>query len=473
MYITNCSVTVYNWCSSTVRSRAPAPVTDIHFVKPKHPSQGEKSSIPLKPLEPAKKKPKKQVAVITGPQEPPLKSAEELFSSLHKVVPNACLFTIVSPPNSQQTVPLISQQEASMTPSHNQTLQQTSHHSTEHGTPSTSNSRQATTSIAADYMVLPPPLTDLFSKESEVLSGPALLKKAEEVFQSLALTKAEAEHIEKATKKQRECTEWYRQRAGRLTSSTFHNIYVRKKQSNPDVLVKRLLSKKDISTVPAIKWGVEHEETARRDYICKMSLSHQHFECTLVGLTINPLYPFLGASPDGHIQCECCGQGLLEIKCPFSGRHSHPQELKGMPGSFLKINGLSRSHKYYTQVQGQLAMCDKDFCDFVVWTPKGIIVERINRDLPFWEKLIAKLTAFYVENMLPELISHRLDTVATERDRDKENKYCFCREGEHGDMIQCDNPSCKYVWFHFVCVGIVIPPKGSWYCCDCRSVMST
>ena len=64
----------------------------------------------------------------------------------------------------------------------------------------------------------------------------------------------------------------------------------------------------------------------------------------------------------------------------------------------------------------------------MVWQPKGIIIERITRDLPFWEKLIAKLTAFYVENMLPELISQRLDVVATEHNCDKE-KILLLSEG--------------------------------------------
>ena len=27
--------------------------------------------------------------------------------------------------------------------------------------------------------------------------------------------------------------------------------------------------------------------------------------------------PRLGASPDGVVQCECCGNGVLEIKCPY------------------------------------------------------------------------------------------------------------------------------------------------------------
>ena len=286
--------------------------------------------------------------------------AEDLFRSLHKVIPSACLFTIVSP-NLQQTSPSISQQKTSIALSHNQTLQETSHHSTEHCALSTSSSQQTATSVATDHTILPPSLMELFSKEAGVLIGPSLLKRAE-VFQSLTLTKSEAECIEKATKKHRECTEWYKQRDGRLTSSSFHDIYIRKKQSNPEVLVRRLLSKKNISTVPAIKWGIEHEETARHDYTCKMTLCHQHFECTLAGLTFNPLYPFLGASPDGHTQCDCCGQGLLEIKCPFSGRHGHPLELNGKTGSFLKPMGLAEATStIYTQVKGQLALCDKDF----------------------------------------------------------------------------------------------------------------
>ena len=35
------------------------------------------------------------------------------------------------------------------------------------------------------------------------------------------------------------------------------------------------------------------------------------------GLVLNPKWPHLGASPDGIVQCECCGRGMIEIKCPF------------------------------------------------------------------------------------------------------------------------------------------------------------
>jgi len=55
-----------------------------------------------------------------------------------------------------------------------------------------------------------------------------------------------------------------------------------------------LLFPVDISHVPAIKWGIEKEDIARRQYIDKMASLHQGFQCTMSGLVVNPQYPFLG-----------------------------------------------------------------------------------------------------------------------------------------------------------------------------------
>jgi len=49
--------------------------------------------------------------------------------------------------------------------------------------------------------------------------------------------------------------------------------------------------------------------------------------------------------------------------------------------------------------------------------------------------------------------------------------YCFCRQVSYGNMIACDNKDCKYEWFHWSCVGLSAPPKGIWYCPDCRKRM--
>ena len=51
-----------------------------------------------------------------------------------------------------------------------------------------------------------------------------------------------------------------------------------------------------------------------------------------------------------------------------------------------------------------------------------------------------------------------------------DNLYCYCQcpYDEVSEMIACDGNDCRIEWFHFECVGIMVPPKGKWYCPDCR-----
>ena len=74
----------------------------------------------------------------------------------------------------------------------------------------------------------------------------------------------------------------------------------------------------------------------------------------------------------------------------------------------MNHTGLIRSHRYYTQVQGQLEITQKPLCDFVVWTPNDLFVQRIYKDTRFIETLLKKLNTFYIDNMLPEMLTHRL-----------------------------------------------------------------
>jgi hypothetical protein len=46
--------------------------------------------------------------------------------------------------------------------------------------------------------------------------------------------------------------------------------------------------------------------------------------------------------------------------------------------------------------------------------------------------------------------------------------YCKCPYDEVSEMIGCDARDCSIEWFHFECVGIMVPPKGHWYCPECR-----
>ena len=67
---------------------------------------------------------------------------------------------------------------------------------------------------------------------------------------------------------------------------------------------------------------------------------------------------------------------------------------------------LKDSHPYYCQVQGQLGIGNKPWCDFVIYTRRGLNVERIHFDQEFWNnRLLPKLIEFYDNCMAPEIVS--------------------------------------------------------------------
>ena len=110
-------------------------------------------------------------------------------------------------------------------------------------------------------------------------------------------------------------------------------------------------------------------------------------------------------------------------------------------------------------------LSQKAYCDFVVWTPKGQVVQRLYPNVNFTEKLQQKLTSFYVKNFLPGLLKH-LKVPGVFPDSDVSDNvdsdhYCYCQDTEYGKMIMCENPGCQYIWFHYDCVGIRCAHRGS------------
>ena len=130
---------------------------------------------------------------------------------------------------------------------------------------------------------------------------------------------------------------------------------------------------KSSNYVPAIKWGIDHEEVARKAYLELASENHANLQCTASGLHVNPKFPHLGASPDGLISCDCCGEDLIEIKCPYKHRDKHPHEVQDSQFCLQDEDGrkcLNNRHAYYYKVQGQLGVCELEYCDFTCWTKR-------------------------------------------------------------------------------------------------------
>ena len=72
-----------------------------------------------------------------------------------------------------------------------------------------------------DHSVLSLPLSALFDPSAMDFPYCDLLKKCEEVFESLMITNEQARNIEVSTRDQVQSKTWFRYRAGRVTASKF------------------------------------------------------------------------------------------------------------------------------------------------------------------------------------------------------------------------------------------------------------
>ena len=149
---------------------------------------------------------------------------------------------------------------------------------------------------------------------------------------------------------------------------------------------------------------------------------------------------------------------------------------------------LKRNHVYFYQVQMQMAICKVSYCDFVVWSESGCIVERTKADYEFYKSKLEILHDFFVHGMLPEIIGKwytqrpvsdaenmvpipKIDDKSSDcEDEDMTRLWCYCQEPSFGDMILCDNENCSIKWFHFDCLWIRCPPKNHWYCPSCQKL---
>ena len=151
------------------------------------------------------------------------------------------------------------------------------------------------------------------------MSHSDLLAKCDDVYTNYVFTSDEAKLVESHTREQSKSRVWFQQRSGRVTALKLKSVI----STDPSKLSTSLIKSfcypdkcRFFST--ACKNGCDHEDKARKEYALKMPTKHKKFSLTQSGLIIYPLHPFMGATPDAIVQCECCGVGVIEVKCPFS-----------------------------------------------------------------------------------------------------------------------------------------------------------
>lgn len=160
--------------------------------------------------------------------------------------------------------------------------------------------------------------------------------------------------------------EWLQMRLGKLTASKFSDVISNGRGSAPSKTRESYMYQlaaeiitgqpQDSFKSAAMDWGNECESAARAAYELEHDVDIA--ECAFIEKN-----EWIGVSPDGLV----LDHGLLEIKCP----NSVTQIKRVLSGEFPK--------EYTAQVQGQLWVSGRQWCDFVSYDP------RINTDADYFE----------------------------------------------------------------------------------------
>ncbi len=335
---------------------------------------------------------------------------------------------------------------------------------------------------------LPPSLQALYKENNEKLSQDELKSLCNETMSQLKISKEHVDKIAEVTTKQSKSKTWYFQRAGRITASRARACVHTSLSKPAPSLIKAVCYPEVYGfSSKATTWGCDHEKAARNHYENLKKKEHAKFTIKNTGFHISMKSPFIGASPDGMIECECCGQGLVEVKCPYCS--SDPSDVKYIQtDQDTGITKLNRDHTYYYQVQVQMYTLDLRFCDLVVYCEKEtengkesrLYVERIPYNAVFMSIFLPKAEAFFTQAILPELLAKQFTRalpISQPSPAAEANGsgllcgICFCGQSNlDSRILECTNPTCKIKKYHFVCLGYKKKPfvKNGWRCQACK-----
>jgi putative phage-type endonuclease len=181
--------------------------------------------------------------------------------------------------------------------------------------------------------------------------------------------------------------QWRAARLGKVTASRVADVIARTRSGYSasranyaaQLVAERLTGVHAETFVsPAMQWGIEQEADARTRYDFETDVA-----VSLVGFADHPRLAMCGASPDGLVGEE----GLLEIKCPLTATHLET------------LLGAAPPSKYLAQMQWQMAVTGRAWCDFASYDPRlpfdlQFFICHIPRDEAVIAALEAEVSAF-------------------------------------------------------------------------------
>ena len=218
----------------------------------------------------------------------------------------------------------------------------------------------------------------------------------------------------------------------------------------------------------------ESETVALKAYEAIMKNDHENLKIIKSGLKLSTQHHFLGASTDAVALCQCHGKFLIEIKCS-----SRQRKKKNIQGCITEDNFCINSelqfksnHRFMYQIQMQMFIHDTGTCDFVIWTPNFCFPAIVEFDDNFLGQ-IKILKTLFTKHIVHELVTWNLensDANAVKTAAVDTPIYCYCKKvySKNDEMIGCHSKNCEFQWIHFTCEKLKRPPKGVWYCKECK-----
>ena len=250
------------------------------------------------------------------------------------------------------------------------------------------------------------------------------LQMSNPLLKHVIVTHQESISIEKNTIDQAQCELWYSERSKRLTASNFYEI-INRKASRHDAFLKRLLGNPryvaDVKLPPSLKHGRDYEDEAAEKYCDYMKNIGRPVQVYLSGFVVNPQLPHIGCSPDRKIVDPNVLPhfGIAEIKCPYSTCELTPVDAahysKEKFSSQIVGNKLvlKKDSAHMVQVQAQLGITGAKWCDYIIYTFKGLHVQRIFFDESMWiNSILPRVEKFYFEHYANYYLSKRSDEIA-------------------------------------------------------------
>ena len=212
------------------------------------------------------------------------------------------------------------------------------------------------------------------------------------------------------TKNQSTCPTWYIYKRCCISGTTARYILNQNLKGITNQKLNHRLTRSFLSNfrTDAMQYGIDQEPVGLRVFFDQFKRYHKNAKFHTVGLTLYKDAPYIGASPDALVSCDCCTEPVIvELKCPF--RLSQVGVTSWRLLEYLDENQvLRKNHSYYHQVSLYLGVFNLKRAHFVIYAKGEIISQIIHFDKEFFKFQIQNLQEYYLTRYLPSVIGKKL-----------------------------------------------------------------